>query len=356
MNNVMTSLNVKRVACALIFLLILVSVKVTVVRFVDPNGLLATRREHLRYSDLSNKVHDMYSDEQFGSGSAIYSNETLGTPSSFRPLDIRNQSLNAPKAFNLAMVYPMSKDCNCVTDMNGRGPCCVRYYRRPHKMGNIQSLQLLPEGVRDLIRITSSEFLKRSPAYDYRDVVLVRDLYSAVISGYLYHISGRECWLDMYGRPTNFTFRWIDHFWHDLDFEAAPPRNDRNLCRYLVEESTYAGLAMYTQMSMIWFRDLVSSHRYSAKHEDAKRTLFVCFGDLEASQPKILDHFFPGGHEFKLELPPAIVSSDIYGGGHSTSRNASLRGELRDLLVAIDNRQYSGALRKMNQELGCADD
>jgi hypothetical protein len=136
-----------------------------------------------RYTDLSNRIHAMYADDMALSFSD--NNETLGK-SAFQPLDIRSQSMSVPRAYELVLVHPPSKDCNCIVDDNGRGPCCVRYYRRPHKMGNVQSLQLLPDGVRNLIRITSSEFVTSKPLYDYRDVVLVRDLYSAILSGYLY--------------------------------------------------------------------------------------------------------------------------------------------------------------------------
>lgn len=155
----------------------------------------------------------------------------------------------------------------------------------------------------------------------------------------------------MYGRSTNFTFRWVDNFWQKLDFDNVPPRNDRNLCRYLVEESTFDGLTVYARMSMIWFRDLLSSHRYSKTRVDADRTLFVCFSELEKSQTAIMDHFFPGGHEFTVDGQPAL---DVYEGGHSTSRNDNLRRELKDLLVTLDESFNSGKLDKMNEELGCA--
>ena len=173
----------KLLACLLTPILFFLSVKVTVNRLADINEVARSRRERIRDDNLSDRVHSLYSDEIMNS--STYSNETLGA-SAFHLIDVRNQSTNATRSFSLDMVQQMSDDCNCLVDTNGRGPCCVRYYRRPHKMGNIQSLSLLPDGVRDLIRITSSEFLTHSPPYDYRDVVLVRDLYDAVISGYLY--------------------------------------------------------------------------------------------------------------------------------------------------------------------------
>ena len=173
----------KVLACLLTPLLFFLSLKVTVNRLADVNDTLTIRRNRLQFSNLSDRVHSLYSDEIMQS--SAYLNETLGTPA-FHLIDMRNQTVNAPRAYAIEKVQQMTDDCNCLVDMNGRGPCCVRYYRRPHKMGNIQSLSLLPDGVRDLIRITSSEFLSHAPSYDYRDVVLVRDLYDAVISGYLY--------------------------------------------------------------------------------------------------------------------------------------------------------------------------
>ena len=64
-----------------------------------------------------------------------------------------------------------------------------------------------------------------------------------------------------------------------------------------------------------------------------------------------MEHFFPGGHSFAAAVPSESV--DVYGGGHSTSRNESLRQELKELLLAIDERLYLGTLRSMNDELGC---
>lgn len=156
----------------------------------------------------------------------------------------------------------------------------------------------------------------------------------------------------MYGRPSNFTFRWINNYWGKLDFDKAPAKNDRSICQYLVQESTYDGLLMYTQMSLVWFQDILASHRYSRSWADGKRTLFVCFEDLEKSQKKILDHFFPGGHQFKVREQPE--KDEAYGGGHATSRNAKLRRELKELLISIDERFNQGLIADMNRELGCA--
>jgi hypothetical protein len=171
---------------------------------------------------------------------------------------------------------------------------------------------------------------------------------------FLNSLSGRECWLDMYGQPSNLTFRWIDGFWRKLDFQSAPTRKGRSLCQYLVDESANDGLTMYAQLSLVWFTDMVLSHRYSASKADANRTLFVCFEELESSQVSIVNHFFPGGHSFECVVNESHHDNAAYGGGHSTSHNAGLRDELKRLLVKIDDRIYRNVLRKMNDELGCA--
>jgi len=54
-------------------------------------------------------------------------------------------------------------------------------------------------------RPRSSSFLSTSPPplQDFRDAYLFRDLFESLVSGYLYHRSGRECWLDPEGRTGN---------------------------------------------------------------------------------------------------------------------------------------------------------
>lgn len=174
----MNAAHTKAIGTSLILIVFVVSVTITMVRLDQTHEFIKDRMERRKYQDLSIKVHSLYSEEMDQS-----LEQSQDADNHF---DIRNQSLHAPPAVNAALVETPTEECNCVVDNNGRGPCCVRYYRRPHKMGNIQSLELLPDGVRDLIRITSSDFLTRPQEYDYRDVVLVRDLYSAIISGYLY--------------------------------------------------------------------------------------------------------------------------------------------------------------------------
>lgn len=112
---------------------------------------------------------------------------------------------------------------------------------------------------------------------------------------------------------------------------------------------------MYAKMSLIWFKDLLKSYRYSLTNSDKHRTMFVCFGQLEASQDKILNHFFPGGHNFDATSKLTQQVDSSYGGGHSTNHNAILRDELKQMLIEIDQTMNDGVLGKMNIELGCVD-
>jgi hypothetical protein len=110
------------------------------------------------------------------------------------PTDLRVSQLIA----NERMVEPRTDDCNCLTHIDGRGPCCSRVFRRPHKMGVILSKQLLRERGGQYLRWLTDKFRLSAPIQgnDYRDVVLVRDFYAAVVSGYMYHKAGKfesEC-------------------------------------------------------------------------------------------------------------------------------------------------------------------
>ena len=74
---------------------------------------------------------------------------------------------------------------------------------------------------------------------DYRTVFVTRNWYDTIISGYLYHQSGRECWLSSGGKSG--VTGWLQNFnWEDfLEKERGrttpywPQFPAPNLCKYL---------------------------------------------------------------------------------------------------------------------------
>lgn len=87
----------------------------------------------------------------------------------------------------------MEPACSC---LNSTAPakCCKRNILRQHKFGWILTRNLFKhiEGI-DLVWLTD----KTHPPIDrdYWQVLITRNIQNAVVSGYLYHKSGRECML-----------------------------------------------------------------------------------------------------------------------------------------------------------------
>jgi len=96
----------------------------------------------------------------------------------------------------------------------------------------------------------SGNYLINPPMVDYRLVLVVRDIYASLVSGYLYHFTGRECHLDHYGDPLpegQNPFANVKRWHRYLKGELDPPRRGRTLCQYLADESERAGMKAYME-------------------------------------------------------------------------------------------------------------
>ena len=49
---------------------------------------------------------------------------------------------------------------------------------------------------------------------DYRDVIVTRNIYESIASGYLYHKTGKECWLSSHGLPESFQKYYSRNLFH----------------------------------------------------------------------------------------------------------------------------------------------
>ena len=215
--------------------------------------------------------------------------------------------------------------CNCFS----KNPaCCDRKLLRAHKMGVVLLRDLILQPFADEItseiihpsvlephllkqdsRISRNRTTNHLPP-DYRHVVVTRPWYDSIVSGYLYHKSGRECWLDQEGQPRrkNKTFVW-EPYLTIPHAHLAPPDGHRttttgiSLCQYLINESEEDGMRAYVDLSLhqlyagiLPHRALVLSQEQSSQ---PNKTLFVCFEELshpatqQATFDKIMKHLFP---------------------------------------------------------------
>jgi hypothetical protein len=146
----------------------------------------------------------------------------------------------------------------------------------------------------------------------------------------------------------------INTYWANVP-EDLPisPRKNRSICSYLAEVSLAEGLLLWTDVSFRWWLDpLVQQWKYAQTKDDEGRTLFVCYQDLvmgsskiQSTMQSILDHFFPGGHDFRA--PKHLIKD---AGDHATN---GTRSDILKELVGIDETHYNGRIGKMFLAFGC---
>ena len=276
-----------------------------------------------------------------------------------------------------------NQECSCWS-INSAPRCCQRKVLRAHKMGVVLIQQLFGDIDSDIINPKHVEPFaetantgKERIAMDYRHVVVTRPLYDSIISGYLYHLAGNECWLDQYGKPRqngNKTFAWDTP---NLKLQPLqPPAHNRSLCSYLNEESEQDGMRAYVDFSLNnLYRGLLPHKQLVEQVEGGlaeKKTLFVCFRDLEnpatrqSEYEKVWKWLYPNPNavertrirDLGLEADREKIKGgsetlDTGSGGHGTSRDVELRKRLRALIEKYDLEYFKGIGAETTRLFGC---
>lgn len=125
------------------------------------------------------------------------------------PQAVIDLAMGVPFAWHNVSLPKFDHNCSCLNPQSPQS-CCARRLLKTHKMGFILSSELVGQGRVEGVQVrvqnkgtggflSVEEFLETER--DFRTVFWQRNLYSTFISGYLYHKSGHECWVDNYGRP-----------------------------------------------------------------------------------------------------------------------------------------------------------
>jgi hypothetical protein len=245
--------------------------------------------------------------------------------------------------------------CSCSTSSEVDGTCCRRLVLKAHKQGVFLANMYFPGIPRETIHpghLLDAE----ASGVDYRHVVITRPWYDSIVSGYLYHRSGKECWLDAYGkvRAANKTVDWESKLSLTLD----PPSRNRSVCSYLAEESEEVGLRAYMDFSVSDLYAGIVPHRELAerleKEKGSTRTLFLCFGDLEdrdafsSAHRRAMEWLYPG-------RPYEQVKKGFAGNtnGHGTTRDSGVRDRLLALVSRFDREHFGGIGQRATEMLGC---
>ena len=246
------------------------------------------------------------------------------------------------------------RQCSCV-DPGATRRCCRRELLVEHKMGTFLISSVfhptdLGTGGGDLLRLVAridKNSVPRAPeddgnddaesdeppTPDYRHVVTTRNWYEAIVSGYLYHRSGRECWLTTTGAPAKrgewrqTSMNWDDpmRLWSGQKKNAStgsssvqqanllphlqrPPAGNRSICRYLADESEEAGMLAYMDWSLRRYYGYLVEYRANAttmkqrRRQQQQKSLFLCYEDWMSSASRreemyeaSLAFLFPGG-------------------------------------------------------------
>ena len=191
---------------------------------------------------------------------------------------------------------------------------------------------------------------------DFREGIVFANLYSSLVSGYLYHRSGRECWLDPDGRPGHvprepFEVDWDSHLVHPLPI----PRHNRSLCVYLatkIDRPRSSGLyrvGVYGALpqNTVTLRLVARAPRLEESNDGS------VFRKLDGRS-----RFFFGRHVV-LPLPPpppppfprAWGSADA--GGHATPATPEERESFLHEIQKLDLVLYGGAIAYANSVIPC---
>ena len=189
-------------------------------------------------------------------------------------------------------------------------------------------------------------------------VMFVRNVVDSVVSGYLYHKSGRECWLNGVGVPLNGTPGWLaspelsTKWKHGIvDKEQRYKHSTKNLCEILRDTDVESGVWIYAQVAYsAWYRSTFDAFHYFAKR--GHNVLYLCMNVIQRNIPQAVAKIkaFYNGKTYSYNGPK--TSSRIYTGGHSTSTNETLRHLLRGIVQDVD-RNTGSKLARLQELYKC---
>jgi hypothetical protein len=278
----------------------------------------------------------------------------------------------------------VGEECSCF-DSNASQACCRREVLRAHKFGFILAATLFraPRERGDVVITWEIEpsglFSKGSGTeeggdggtMDYRHVVTARNFTEALVSGYLYHRTGRECWSTLGGRSVAPAVEGLMDWPGPVNelratypaMGAQPAAQNRSLCRVLADESEEDGMTIYIAYALKhWYRRLSSYLQVARQRErdGVKKSMFVCLEDL--SDPKrerelydaMIDFLFPGGHSYPYPRKVTTSGAKPYSGGHATNPEPRLLGRLVELVRKLDEDVFKNHLYSVDAMIGCS--
>ena len=254
----------------------------------------------------------------------------------------------------------------------------MAHFQTTHKFGYELTIKFIEERFQDVLNQTRKFYgetrldkvfqLRIAPRVDEPFVTVVRDMIDATVSGYLYHKTGHECWIDHNGRPNpspkggNDWLRrenWTERVSkvpvvQDAETISFP---QYNLCQALNATNETIGMGIYLEFARNSFYRSAAALR--SRTEDP--TLFVCFEEM-AERPdeteRRIRSFFEEAQQRQRNVTAPTNDGHrrrlfSYNGGHSTDHNPVLRARLRAIAREADCTYFGCETKAWNDSLNC---
>jgi len=134
--------------------------------------------------------------------------------------------------------------CSC-ENATATSECCKRTLFRGHKMGTVLTNTLFSQYDIELQnRWYNMTYVSGLPEkQDYRDILLYRNIWESIVSGYKFHLAGQECSHEGY-KGLQYLSIWNEI----ISYELVPPKDHRDLCRYLQQTEEEQGMRAYVRI------------------------------------------------------------------------------------------------------------
>jgi len=274
------------------------------------------------------------------------------------PVDLIRRGIPIELVYDFGPPRNFSGDCSCLNPRSSY-ECCKRDILRSHKMGTVLTKKLFDAYKPQIMaknKVELFHYWDHLPESDYRDVIVFRNIYSSLVSGYLFHREGKECTRDNW-RTFLAGGEWINHVGYALE----PHPDGRHLCAYLEQTTEEVGMRAYVEWVFKYYYAGILSHWALGQEvpEVMERTRTLCYEDFMSPErdrksiDAVLSHWFNGTdtyEPFPGDLPGHVGE---FTGDHATSHDPNLRTRLKELIFKIDREHYNGEIEWLSATLPC---
>lgn len=190
------------------------------------------------------------------------------------------------------------------------------------------------------------------PTIDEPTVIIARNIFDSIVSGYLYHKSGKECWSSPRGQEVNTPnlrwsrrIQWLQHFPWKKKVTLVPHPEDtrpKSMCEILHDWPEDVGVPVYAEFALkLWIEPaitLLQTHTHTIYR--------ICLEDFtEHSDERI------GDINNFLQTRRKLWD---YSGNHATTKNATTRERIQKLVRETDSKYLRDRLRLAQNLYGCS--